>query len=70
MDAKIEEMRQLDTADEQRMRANELEKEAFAQYGRLPYANGPQMTAVKSGLANYGPRVFTVLEKQNIGWEK
>ncbi|QPK79536.1 hypothetical protein G7Y31_02160 [Corynebacterium lizhenjunii] len=63
-------MQKLPTAAEQTKRANELEKEAFALYGLLPYANGPAMTGVKKGLANFGPAAFGSIRKEDIGWEK
>lgn len=70
LDEKIKELQQLPTAEEQIERSNELEKEAFAQYGLLPWANGPSYVAVKKGLANMGAAGFAVLPKENIGWAK
>lgn len=32
--------------------------------------NGPAMTGVKKGLANFGPAGFAVIPKEDIGWEK
>ena len=69
-DKKIEELQNLPTKDEQIDRVNELESEAFGQYGILPFANGPQMVGVKKGLANYGANGFAILPKEDIGWEK
>lgn len=69
-DKKIEELQNLPTKEEQIDRVNELESEAFGQYGILPFANGPQMVGVKKGLANYGANGFAILPKEDIGWEK
>lgn len=70
MDQKIDELQQLPDADEQIKRANELEKEALAQYGIMPYANGPAIVAVKKGLANFGANSFAILPIENVGWAK
>lgn len=70
MDKKIEELQQIADADEQIKRANELEKEALQQYGIMPYANGPEIVAVKKGLANFGANSFAVLPIENVGWAK
>lgn len=69
-DQKIRELQKIGNKEDQIKRANELEKEAFKQYGIMPYANGPQITAVKPGLANYGPMGFASVAVQDIGWEK
>ena len=69
-DEKINELYQISDQTEQIAKANELEKEAFAQYGIMPYANGPQLTGVKKGLANFGAYAFAVVPKENIGWAK
>ncbi|WP_426718402.1 ABC transporter family substrate-binding protein [Corynebacterium auriscanis] len=69
-DAKIRELQKIGSKDEQIKKANELEKEAFGQYGILPFANGPDIVAVKPGLANYGAMGFASVAVQDIGWEK
>lgn len=69
-DKKIDEVRQMADGDEQLKRINELEKEAFGFYGIMPTLNGPAITAVKPGLANYGPKMFGKVKIENIGWEK
>ena len=69
-DEKINELYQISDQTEQIAKANELEKEALAQYGIMPYANGPQLTGVKKGLANFGAYAFAVVPKENIGWAK
>ncbi len=61
----------LPTADEQIKKANELEKEALAQYGMIPIYSGPDIVAVKKGLANVGAGLFAqgIADfKENIGW--
>ncbi|WP_372698208.1 ABC transporter family substrate-binding protein [Arthrobacter sp. JSM 101049] len=50
--------------------ANEAEAKALGLFGTLPLSNGPEMTAVKAGLANYGPSGWLVEEPENIGWVK
>ena len=36
----------------------------------MPFANGPDMSAVKEGLANLGGYSFAVVPVEDIGWEK
>ncbi|WP_448850964.1 ABC transporter family substrate-binding protein [Corynebacterium sp. 335C] len=69
-DEKIAELQNLPTAEEQIKRANELEKEAFGLYGIMPSMTRPQITAVKPGLANYGPKMFAIVPWENVGWAK
>lgn len=69
-DEKIKKLQQIPTKEEQITKANELEKEAVKLYGILPYANGPQLVALKKGLANYGAYSFANVPKENIGWAK
>ncbi len=70
MDAKIDDLEKVATKEEQIKQANALEREAFATYGVMPYANGPDIVAVKQGLANYGAFTFAILPYENIGWAK
>ena len=70
MDQKIEELQQISDPQEQIDRANELEKEALQEFGIMPYANGPEIVAVKKGLANFGANSFAVLPIENVGWAK
>ncbi|NLT29470.1 MAG: ABC transporter family substrate-binding protein [Propionibacterium sp.] len=70
LDTKIDEMTGLGSQEEQIEKANELEVEAFEQYGLLPLWNGPEIIAAKEGLANYGAAMFYVGPVENIGWEK
>lgn len=69
LDEKIKELQTLPEAEEQIARANELEREAFGTFGIMPYANGPDMVAVKPGLANYGAYSFASVPVENIGWQ-
>lgn len=76
-DKKIhEQLEVLPTADEQIKKANELEQEALAQYGLIPLYSGPEIIAVKKGLANAGAGLFASVSnvisdfKENIGWQK
>ena len=69
-DAKIAELEQIPDREEQTRKANELEREAFGQYGIMPYANGPQLVASKKTLANFGATSFAFPAKENIGWAK
>lgn len=70
MDQKIEELQQISDPEEQIDRANELEKEALQEFGIMPYANGPEIVAVKKGMANFGANSFAVLPIENVGWAK
>ena len=62
LDEQIAELEKLPTQEEQIQKANELEKEAFKQYGIMPYANGPRLVASKKTLANYGAMAFPCSE--------
>lgn len=50
--------------------ANEVEKEFAKLYAILPVYNGPNIFAVKKGLANWGPELFALRDWTAIGWEK
>lgn len=71
-DKKIAELAKIGDPEEQTAKANELEVEAFKLYGIMPLYNGPQMVAVKDGLANYGAYGFAEFGTpvQNVGWVK
>ncbi|GAB3533921.1 ABC transporter family substrate-binding protein [Arthrobacter tecti] len=49
---------------------HETEAEALALHGMFPLWNGPEMFAVKAGLANYGPSGWMTEEPESVGWEK
>ncbi|MBE6483201.1 MAG: ABC transporter family substrate-binding protein [Actinomycetaceae bacterium] len=70
MDQKIAELQNISDPEEQIAAANELEVEAFQLYGIMPLYNGPDIYAVKEGLANFGSMGFAVVPKQNIGYVK
>ncbi len=70
MDAEIKDLFELETPEEQIKAANEIERQGFATYGVMPLFNGPEMVAVKTGLANYGAYAFAVVPKEDIGWAK
>ncbi|ABY24230.1 oligopeptide-binding protein [Renibacterium salmoninarum ATCC 33209] len=50
--------------------ANEVEKEFSKLYAILPVYNGPNIFAVKKGLANWGPELFALRGWTVVGWEK
>ncbi|WP_026821009.1 ABC transporter family substrate-binding protein [Arthrobacter castelli] len=50
--------------------ANEAESEALHLFGTFPRSTGPLMTAVRTGLANWGPAGFLTVPAEDIGWEK
>lgn len=68
-DKKILELQQLTTEDEQIAKSNELELEALQLYGVFPTMTRPAITAVKSGLVNYGPTFFGTIRKEDVGWK-
>ncbi|MDO5098148.1 MAG: ABC transporter family substrate-binding protein [Corynebacterium sp.] len=70
LDAKIDALQKLPTAEEQIAEANKLEKEAFEQYGIMPMYNGPNLVGTKKGLANYGAYGFASVAMEDIGWAK
>ncbi|NMO02516.1 ABC transporter family substrate-binding protein [Gordonia sp. TBRC 11910] len=70
LDAEIARVATIADPAEQIKAGNIVERKAFAQYSDLPLFNGPQMVAVKHGLANYGAGLFYIGPVENIGWEK
>lgn len=70
LDAEIARVAAIADPVEQIKAGNKVERQAFAQYSDLPLFNGPQMIAVKHGLANYGAGLFYVGPVEDIGWEK
>ena len=69
-DAKIAELQELPTREEQTKRANELEPEFIERYGIVPMYAGPDIIAQKENLANQGAFGFAIVKPQNIGWKK
>jgi peptide/nickel transport system substrate-binding protein len=71
IDKKIEELSKIGDPQQQIEAGNKLEQEIMAAtWGIMPTTNGPTMTAVKQGLANYGASLFYVGPVQDIGWQK
>ncbi|GAB17058.1 putative ABC transporter substrate binding protein [Gordonia effusa NBRC 100432] len=70
LDAEIARVAAIADPAEQIKAGNLLERKAFAQYSDLPLFNGPQMVAVKHGLANYGAGLFYVGPVEDVGWQK
>lgn len=70
VDAKIKKVNAMADADEQQKAANDVEVEAFKQYGLLPLFSGPSTYAVKKGLANVGATLLYTPLPEEIGWEK
>jgi peptide/nickel transport system substrate-binding protein len=50
--------------------ANEAEKKFQELYAMMPLYNGPVVTALKPGLANYGPQLFEDRDWAKVGWEE
>jgi peptide/nickel transport system substrate-binding protein len=75
LDTKVNGVSALATADQQIAAYPAVETEAFQTYGTMPMYNGPTITAVKNGLANYGAdyggvSLFHRELPQNVGWQK
>ena len=76
IDKLVAKISETESKDEQIKLANQVEKlhmEKVAIY--LPYANGPEYTAAKSKLANYGPSLFRTTYTNaeywvNVGWQE
>ncbi|KMY23850.1 ABC transporter substrate-binding protein [Actinobaculum suis] len=68
LDAKIDALAKVSDPDEQIKQANELEKEAFKEYGLIPVLNGPSQSAMKRELANYSTGSFRTNFKEKIGF--
>ncbi len=70
LDAAIRRTQRIPDPSAQIRAGNAVEREAFKQYSNLPLFNGPDMVAVKHGLANYGAGMFTVGPVEDIGWQR
>jgi peptide/nickel transport system substrate-binding protein len=74
IDAELKKAGQIAEIPDAIAQLNKAEKQALELYGTFPIDYGPAMTAVKKGLANYGPTTsgFQGLNwhPENIGWEK
>lgn len=69
-DEEIRKLQKIGDPDEQIVKANELEREAFRTYGIMPTFNVPNIWAVKPGLANFGAAGYSQVAVQDIGWQK
>ncbi|MFC7625601.1 ABC transporter family substrate-binding protein [Microlunatus sp. GCM10028923] len=70
-DAKIAKLAEIGDPAKQIEEGNKLEAELMAQtWGILPVLNGPNIVAVKKGLANLGAGIFFVGKPQDVGWQK
>src|SRR6476620_3561087 len=75
LDAKIKQLSTIADNAERNKAAMEVEKEHMAKYFSMGVVmNGPQISFVRTGLANYGPSLFKSLSQvpdwTTIGWEK
>jgi peptide/nickel transport system substrate-binding protein len=75
LDAKIKNLATIEDSMERNKAAMEVEKEHMAKYFSMgPVFNGPQISFVRTGLANYGPSLFKsnaqVPDWTTLGWEK
>jgi peptide/nickel transport system substrate-binding protein len=70
LDAEVQRVNTLPTADEQFAAANEVETKAFQTYGVMPALSRPAIFAVKKGLANYGSGRFFIALPETVGWQK
>lgn len=75
LDAEIQRLSTIADDAERNKAAMEVEKKHMAKYFSLgPVFNGPQISFVRTGLANYGPSLFKSLAQvpdwTTVGWEK
>ena len=75
LDAKIKKLSTIADNAERNKAAMDVEKEHMAKYFSMGVVmNGPQISFVRTGLANYGPSLFKSLSQvpdwTTIGWEK
>ena len=75
LDAEIKKLSAIADHAERNKAAMEVEKKHMAKYFSLgPVMNGPQISFVRTGLANYGPSLFKSLfqvpDWTTLGWEK
>ena len=75
LDKKIADLASIEDNAERNKAAMEVEKEHMAKYFSMGVVmNGPQISFVRTGLANYGPSLFRSLSQvpdwTAIGWEK
>lgn len=75
LDAEIQKLSTIADNDERNKAAMEVEKKHMEKYFSMGVVmNGPQISFVRTGLANYGPSLFKSLSQvpdwTTIGWEK
>jgi len=75
LDKKIADLASIEDNAERNKAAMEVEKEHMAKYYSMGVVmNGPQISFVRTGLANYGPSLFQSLSQvpdwTTLGWEK
>ncbi|MEE2523674.1 ABC transporter family substrate-binding protein [Pseudarthrobacter sp. J75] len=75
LDKKIADLASIEDNAERNKAAMDVEKEHMAKYFSMGVVfNGPQISFVRTGLANYGPSLFRSLNQvpdwTTIGWEK
>ena len=57
--------------EERALEALRIEQEAISRHFHfLIYYNGPDISAYREGLANYGPRLFETIDWTMVGWEQ
>ncbi|GAA1393280.1 ABC transporter family substrate-binding protein [Pseudonocardia kongjuensis] len=69
LDAELQAVGGLPTAEEQLAAANEVERVALANYGVLPLGSGPTAWAARQGLANVGASLFARPLPETVGWQ-
>ncbi|WP_168583377.1 ABC transporter family substrate-binding protein [Gephyromycinifex aptenodytis] len=72
LDKRMKALGGIEDQAEQTAEMNAIEKEWLQLYGQMPLFNGPEMWAVRKGLANWGPAAFGSMHPQweNVGWVK
>ncbi|MCI1219748.1 MAG: ABC transporter family substrate-binding protein [Bifidobacterium sp.] len=70
VDEKLRKPTTIEDNDEAIAATNEGEAAAFELYGTIPTDTPPTYTAVKKGLANFGPAGFQNNDWTKIGWQK
>ena len=75
LDKRIADLASIEDNAERNKAAMDVEKEHMAKYFSMGVVmNGPQISFVRTGLANYGPSLFQSLSQvpdwTTIGWEK
>ncbi|MCH4209884.1 ABC transporter family substrate-binding protein [Bifidobacterium sp.] len=70
IDEKLKKATTIEDNDEAIAATNEGESAALELYGTLPTDTPPTYTAVKKGLANFGPAGFQLKDWTKIGWQK